>query len=71
MVLRWAWIALFSLVAASAAYGQFNGCAPGFCPNGVFGRNGFSPPSGAVTPPTGCVGVVDASAGCPLPMMGS
>lgn len=65
----WPWVILLSLAVGSAAYAQFNGCAPGFCPNGDFGRGFSPPPSGAVIPPT-CSGVIDASQGCPLPMLG-
>lgn len=29
------WLVIISLVAASAAYAQFNGCRAGFCPGGI------------------------------------
>lgn len=37
-----------------------------------FGRMGVaSAPRSVPPPPSGCTGVIDASAGCPLPMLGS
>lgn len=35
-----------------------------------FGKLGVSNGAGSVTPPPSCSGAVDASAGCPLPMIG-
>jgi len=46
-------IVILSLLAATAAYAQFNGCPPGFC-SGMRGfgggGGGFSPNAGAVAP---------------------
>lgn len=45
------------LLAATAAYAQFNGCPPGFCPNAIVGGSGGFSNSAATTPPaTPCSG---------------
>lgn len=73
MRLAWPWLALFALMLISGvAYAQFNGCRPGFCPGVIGGSgSGFGPSSGGGITPSACSGVIDKSAGCPLPMMGS
>lgn len=61
---------LLALSAAASAstdiFGKF-GSSTGF--TGRFPIVGGIGPGGS-TPPTGCAGVIDASAGCPLPMLG-
>ncbi len=52
-------LVILALIAATAAYGQFNGCRPGFC----------NVTSGGVAP-GGCNGAIDLSTGCPQPMLG-
>jgi hypothetical protein len=55
------------LLAATIAAAQAFGLGLG----NRFGRLGASGQAGAVSPPpAGCSGVIDASAGCPLPMLG-
>src|SRR5678815_3959259 len=58
-------LVIVSLLAATAAYAQFNGCPPGFCSgsrNFGTGGGGFSPNAGAgVAVPTGKVQMVDGA----------
>lgn len=56
------------LLAASIAAAQAFGLGLG----NRFGRLGASSKAGSVTPPVNCgAGVIDASTGCTLPMLGS
>lgn len=49
------------LAASGAAFAQFNGCPPGFCP----GLNS----GGAPIPPPTCTGTINLSTGCVQPML--
>lgn len=74
------WIALLLILGLSAASVAASDVAGPFGGTGNFygGFSGRWPPlagnignSGSGPPPTGCgTGVIDASAGCPLPMLG-
>jgi len=61
-------IAALSLIASAAR-------SDGIGNTGVLGQGTFGGIGGAISvssgpPPSGCQGAVDASAGCPLPMIG-
>jgi hypothetical protein len=59
-------IIAMSLLATAA---RSDGISSNFIGRDVFGGVSFT---GKITaPPTGCHGVIDQSAGCPLPMMGN
>lgn len=60
-------LVMAALIAISSLARSDGISLPGFISDGVTG--GISARSGAGT--TGCLGVIDASAGCPLPMLGS
>lgn len=66
------WLALLFIIGLSVASSAHTDIV------GKIGRSsgftGRNPVSGGIgsgsTPPVGCAGVIDASVGCPLPMLG-
>lgn len=66
-----AWL-LLAAIAAGISIAHAEGISPSSFGSSVFGGIGTFGKTTSGTAPTGCgTGVIDASAGCPLPMLGS